>query len=132
MQIISAMELIAPNGSEIASMFAAWGFDIPNAYQIYSQIQSLRKELNNPSPIISIFAPSMLAKLDEAERLLKANDVITAQEIVNEVEAFINRIWLLIATLIVMGIAVVLTIIYSRRTKRAIGANVVWDMRGQA
>jgi len=132
LQIISAMELIAPNGSEIASMFAAWGFDIPNAYQIYSQIQSLRKELINPSPIISIFAPSMLAKLDEAERLLKANDVITAQEIVNEVEAFINRIWLLIATLIVMGIAVVLTIIYSRRTKRAIGANVAWDMRGQA
>jgi hypothetical protein len=123
LQIVSDMELVAPNGSEVASLFSMWGFDIPNVQQIYAQIQSLRNELQNPSPLLSLFVPSMMAKLDEAERLLKNNDLAAAQEIVNEVDAFINRIWLLLAALLMMGIALAFTMVFSRKTKRAIGAN---------
>jgi hypothetical protein len=122
-QIVSDMELEAPNGSKVAQLFANWAFDIPNVYQLYAQIQSLRNELRNPSPLISLFAPSMMAKLDEAERLLKENDLVTAQEIVNEVDAFINRMWLLLATLLMIGITLVFTVAFSRKIKRVVGVD---------
>jgi hypothetical protein len=86
-QIISDMEYVAPNASGVDSMFFNWGFDVPNVYLIYLRIQLLRQELLNST---SVFVPSMTKKLDEAERFLKGDDIQMAQELVTQVEAFIN------------------------------------------
>jgi len=123
-QVLSAMEFAAPNGSKVASMFQSWNFDIPDVFMIYSQIQSLKEKLRNPPPLISPFVPSMMAKLDEAERLLRSNEILMAQELVREVEAFINRIWMLMATLIIMGVTMALSFVYTRKVKRSLEVGV--------
>jgi len=123
-QVLSAMEFAAPNGSKVASMFRSWDFDIPDVFQIYSQILSLKETLRNPSPLISPFVPSMMAKLDEAERLLRSNEILMAQELVMEVEAFINRMWMLMAVLIVMGVTAAFSVVYARKVKRSVEVDV--------
>jgi len=122
--VLSAMEFCAPNGSKVASMFQSWNFDIPDVFMIYSRIESLKEELSDPSPLISPFVPSMMAKLDEAERLLRSNELLMAQELVREVEAFINRMWMLMAALIIMGVTASFSIAYARKVKRGIEVGV--------
>jgi len=122
--VLSAMELCASNGSKVASMFQSWNFDIPDVFMIYSRIESLKEELSDPSPLISPFVPSMMAKLDEAERLLRSNELLLAQELVREVEAFINRMWILMAALIIMGVTASFSVVYARKVKRSIEVGI--------
>jgi hypothetical protein len=119
LQIVSLMEAASTNGSRIASMFMSWNFNVLDIYQIYSRIESLREKLRDPSPILSLFAPSMLAKLVEAENSLESENFMLAQELVREVEAFMDRIWVLIGTLLLIG-ATSIYLALPRKTRREV------------
>jgi len=119
LQIVSLMEAASTNGSRIASMFMSWNFNVLDIYQIYSRIESLREKLRDPSPILSLFAPSMLAKLVEAENFLESENFMLAQELVREVEAFMDRIWVLIGTLLLIG-ATSIYLALPRKTRREV------------
>ncbi|MGQ9513961.1 MAG: hypothetical protein ACUVTL_02755 [Thermoproteota archaeon] len=119
--IVSLMEAESKNGSRIASMFLSWNFNIPNIFQIQSQIDSLRERLSNPSPIISLFVPSILVKLDEAENYLENQNLMMAQQLVREAEAFVDRISILIVTfLLVVTVSIYLSL-SSKKPREAVG-----------
>lgn len=120
LQLLSAMELASPNGSEVDSMFLAWEFRVPDISKLYERIQSLREKLRDSPPLISFFVPSMLAKLAEAERLLKGDNILLAQELVSEVEAFVGRMWMVMGALLLMGAVLAMSFILSRRMRRTV------------